>query len=52
MLRRSVVLDLSVAFGKHNLIHGQLAPFNLTPPSILEPQIGSTTVVGALLIWY
>ena len=50
MLRRSVVLDLSVAFGKRNLTLSKLAPFNLTRPSILEPRIVSTTVGGALLI--
>ena len=52
MLRRSVVLDLSVAFGERNLTLSQLAPLNLTPPSILEQRIGSITVGGALLIWY
>ena len=52
MLRRSVVLDLSVAFGKYKLILGQLVPFNPIPPSILEQRIGSTTIRGALLRWY
>ena len=40
MLRRNVVLDISVAFGKTELILCPLTPFKLTPPFILNNELG------------
>ena len=40
MLRRNVVLDISVAFGKTELMFCQLTPFGLTPPFILNNDLG------------
>ena len=42
MLRRSVVLDISVAFGKTEFIFCQLTPFKLNPPFILSKTDGVT----------